>query len=91
MDSPSTARTAAGQPRSARVRAGRLFGSQSSAHGLFVIVVVISSVLFTMFAMISWFTVARDTQLVNELDLAHAAGVGLCRFLICRLLQRHSC
>lgn len=91
MDSPSTARTAVGQARSTRVRAGRLFGSQSSAHGLFMIVVVISSVLFTVFAVISWFTAARDAQLVNELDLAHAAGVGLRRFLICRLLQRHPC
>ena len=91
MNTPSTTQTAAGRSRFSGVCMVRRFVSRSSSLALFAILVVISSFLFTVFVAIAWLTVTRDAQLINEPDLAHAAGVGLRRFLICRLLQRHPC
>ena len=91
MNTPSTTQTAAGRSRFSGVCMVRRFVSRSSSLALFAILVVISSFLFTVFVAIAWLTVTRDAQLINEPDLAHAAGVSLCCFLTRNSLSLHPC
>ena len=87
MHTRSTMPTATGQPCSTGACAGRRFGSLTSTSGFFVTAAVISSVLFTVFALTAWLTVVCDAQSVSEPDFTHAAGVGLLCPPICRLSQ----
>lgn len=91
MNTPSTMQTAARRSCFARVCMVKRFVLRSSSLALFSIVVVISSFLFIVFVAIAWLTVTRDAHLVGEPDLAHTAGVSLCRFLAHRSLSLHPC